>query len=86
LFFRNGDKMMVADIVSQPSLSASKPRLLFEGQFLQSPATTPNYDVSRDGKRFLMVKADAASEGATQINVVFNWFEDLKRLVPPEKK
>jgi serine/threonine-protein kinase len=86
LFFRNGDKMMVADIVSQPSLSASKPRLLFEGQFLLSPATTPNYDVSRDGQRFLMVKADAASEGARQINVVFNWFEDLKRLVPPEKK
>jgi len=86
LFFRNGDKMMVADIVSQPSLSASKPRLLFEGQFLLSPATTPNYDVSRDGQRFLMVKADAESEGATQINVVLNWFEDLKRLVPPEKK
>jgi serine/threonine-protein kinase len=86
LFFRNGDKMMVADIVLQPSLTASKPRLLFEGQFLPSPATTPNYDVSRDGQRFLMVKADAASEAATQINVIFNWFETLKQAVPSEKK
>jgi len=61
--------------------------LLFEGQFLASPATTPNYDVSRDGQRFLMVKAGAAGEAApTQINVVFNWFEELKRLVPAVKK
>jgi hypothetical protein len=52
-----------------------------------SSATTPNYDVSRDGQRFLMVKAGAAGEAApTQINVVFNWFEELKRLVPAEKK
>jgi serine/threonine-protein kinase len=87
LFFRNGDKMMVVDITMQASLSASKPRVLFEGQFLPSPATTSNYDVSRDGRRFLMVKARSAGETApTQINVVFNWLEELKNLVPPGRK
>ena len=87
LFFRDGDKMMVVEIALQPTLTASKPRVLFEGQFLASPATKPNYDVSRDGQRFLMVKAGAAGEAApTQINVVFNWFEELKRLVPAVKK
>jgi hypothetical protein len=45
----------------------------------------PNYDVSRDGQRLLMVKS-AQTEAATQINVVQNWFEELKRRVPPGKK
>jgi hypothetical protein len=39
------------------------------------------YDVSLDGQRFLMVKPVGQAE-ATQINVVQNWFEELKRLVP----
>jgi hypothetical protein len=83
LFYRNGDKMMAVDISLKPTLRAGKPHMLFERQFLLSPATTPNYDVSQDGGRFLMVKAAGASETApTQINVVFNWFEELKRVVP----
>src|SRR5215813_9683051 len=53
--------------------------LASERQFLLSPATTPNYDVSHDGQRFLMVKAAGTSETApAQINVVFNWFEELR--------
>ncbi len=35
---------------------------------------------SPDGQRFLMIKE--AGPEATQINVVLNWFEELKRLVP----
>jgi hypothetical protein len=43
----------------------------------------PNYDVMPDG-RFVMVKAVGreGEEDPTQINVVLNWFEELKRLVP----
>jgi hypothetical protein len=43
--------------------------------------------VSPDGQRFLMVKPSKASEAAapTQINVVLNWFEELKRRVPAGK-
>ncbi len=77
--------MMVVDVTLQPTLVAGKPRVLYEGQFLSSPATTPNYDVSRDGQHFLMVKAAGAVEAPNQINVVFNWFEELKRLVTPGK-
>ena len=39
-----------------------------------------NYDVSSDG-RFLMVEPEE-NEGPTQLYVVLNWFEELKRLVP----
>jgi eukaryotic-like serine/threonine-protein kinase len=86
LFYRSGDKMMAADISTQPSFAAGKPRVLFEGRYELSPATSPNYDVSRDGQRFLMLKAGDANEGTpTQINVVLNWFEELKRRVPTGK-
>jgi hypothetical protein len=39
------------------------------------------YDVSPDGKRFLIAKGDA-EQGGAQIRVILNWFEELKRLVP----
>ena len=87
LFYRNGDKMMAAEIIAQPSFSAGAPRMLFEGQYIPSPTTSQNYDVAPDGQRFLMVKAvEQAQVAPTQINVVLNWFEELKQKVPTGKK
>jgi Tol biopolymer transport system component len=87
LFYRSGDKMMAVDIATQPSFMAGKPRVLFEGRYVATPATSPNYDVSRDGQRFLMLKpSEQEASTPTQINVVLNWFEELKRRVPPAKK
>ena len=86
LFYRSGDKMMAVDFTSQPGLSIGKPRMLFERPYLPTAATTPNYDVSLDGQRFLMLKAIEQEQAATQINVVVNWFEELKQKVPPGKK
>ena len=87
LFYRSGDKMMAVDIATQPSFAAGKPRVLFEGRYVPTPATSPNYDVSPDGQRFLMLKPNEQEASApTQINVVLNWFEELKRRVPTEKK
>jgi len=82
LLYRSGDKMMAVEITMQPSFSAGKPKVLFEGPYVPTPATFPNYDVSPDGRRFLMVKPDEQEQAATQINVVLNWFEELKRRVP----
>ena len=48
-------------------------------------ASIPDYDVSPDGQRFLMVKA-GQEQAAAQINVVLNWFEELKQKVPTGKK
>ncbi|MCU1317081.1 MAG: hypothetical protein JWN63_2403 [Candidatus Acidoferrum typicum] len=78
---------MAVDIVMQPSFAAGNPRVLFEGRYELSPATTPNYDVSPDGQRFLMLKPNEQEASApTQINVALNWFEELKRRVPTDKK
>jgi len=43
--------------------------------------------LSRDGQRFLMIKPsqETSSSSLTQIVVVHNWFDELKRRVPPGK-
>src|SRR5262249_54175027 len=87
LFYRNGDKMMAAAIETKAIFAAAKPRLLFEGYYRTGIYTfLQNYDVSLDGQRFLMIKASEQESSARQINVVLNWFEDLKERVPAERK
>jgi len=82
LFYRNGDQMMVVSVVTAPTFQAQTPRLLFEGSYKYDfGSLASNYDISPDGQRFLMVKGTEDQE-AKQINVVLNWFEELKRLVP----
>jgi hypothetical protein len=57
--------------------------LMFEGTYVQTPGLFANYDVSGDGQRFLMVKPiESQTSDVTQINVVLNWFEELKQRVP----
>ena len=51
-----------------------------------SGAEGRTYDVSADSERFLALKvvgAETAGELAEpQLNIVQNWFEELRRLVP----
>jgi dipeptidyl aminopeptidase/acylaminoacyl peptidase len=82
LFYRNGDKMMAVDVTTELTFSAGKPRLLFERHYLPAASTIPAYDVSHDGQRFLMVEDGEPETPITQINIVLNWAEELKRLVP----
>ena len=78
--------MMAVDVVLQPTFSAGKPRLVFEGRYVARTGGSPaNYDVSPDGQRFLMIKGNDETP-ATQINIVLNWFDELKQRVPAEKK
>ena len=85
VFYRSGDRLMEVDISTDGEFLASKPRQLFEGSYVRSSAgyARANYDVSPDGQRFLMVKpVEQKSAPLTQIHVVLNWSEELKRLVP----
>jgi eukaryotic-like serine/threonine-protein kinase len=86
LFYRSGEnKMTAVGITTQPSFSVGKPQLLFEGPYVLGGGAFPDYDVSPDGQRFLMLKGGEQEAAPTQINVVLNWFEELKRRAPPGK-
>jgi Tol biopolymer transport system component len=86
LFYRAGNRMMTVPITLQPGFSAGKPVVLFEGPWLSAPRTLPNYDVSRDGQRFLMLKPADEDQGPQQIVVVQNWLEELKKRMAAGKK
>jgi serine/threonine-protein kinase len=77
LYYRDGDKMMAVDTQSTPAFHAGAPKLLFEGRY------GAGFDVTPDGKHFLMTKPPPARQAAPdQLNVVLNWFEELRRRVP----
>ena len=86
LYYRAGDKMMAVSVTTSPAFAASAPKMLWEGSYSHGTGascgmpgvSSSNYDVSADGKRFLMVRDDDASAYATRIVVVLNWTERVK--------
>ncbi len=90
LFFVNRTSMMATSVQLTP-FSAGTPSKLFDahsmvldGRFV-GVGTVRNYDISRDGKRFLMIKENGGSSEddgtSASMIVVQNWHEELKRLV-----
>jgi eukaryotic-like serine/threonine-protein kinase len=84
LFYRKDDDMMVVDVGAEPAFRAGKPTLLFGLRFVESLSLEyASYDVAPGDENFIVVQDDE-SMAQTQIHVVLNWFEELKRLVPTE--
>ena len=87
IFYNDGAKMMAVSVQRQPSLKAGKARgilpLLSPGFQGKSGRMRIEYDLTPDGRRFLMVKRGEVSL-PSQIHVVLNWSEELKRLVPTD--
>ena len=88
---------MVLSITTEPELQIGSPTLLFnrgnpvaslDGQRAAVPYARrasnwgPMYDVAPQGDRLLMVYQEEDPGTATEVHVVENWFEELKRLVP----
>lgn len=82
LFYREGKKMMVVEYEGQQVFSAGKPKELFEGPYVPTPRSFPDYDVSPDGQRFLMLKPAEEQQSSSHLVVVVNWVEELKQKVP----
>jgi serine/threonine protein kinase len=79
LFYRSGDKLLAVDVSTDPQLTLSTPRLLFERHYAFGSVTYPNYDVAPDGERFVMVRDES---GSGRLNVVLNWSDELARMRP----
>jgi serine/threonine-protein kinase len=85
LFYRNGDAMMAVDISTTPTLTVGRPRKLFEKRYEPSLALYPNYSVTADGQRFVMIKRIDQGDAPAQINTVINALEELRRTTPSTK-
>jgi Tol biopolymer transport system component len=82
LFYRYGNKMIAVDVATgalnaDPVVSA--PRVLFDQRYSFVGNTIASYDISADGQRFAFIKPEST---ANRLNLVINWFEELKARVP----
>jgi serine/threonine protein kinase len=80
IYYRNGNMMMAVETEPDPS-SPSQSRELFRGQYASNLWDT-SFDVTptNEGPRFLMIKLPQV----TQLNIILNWSEELKHLMPTE--
>ena len=85
LFYLEKDKLMVVDVEATPAWRLGRPRMLFQGRYYKSLESYA-YDIAPDGTRFLMIKPDPAESGEAHVNVVTNWFEEVKAKVAPVRR
>jgi hypothetical protein len=77
-------RFMVVDVTARPSFAFTTPTDVPRGFGVSSPAVPRTFDILPDG-RILGVAAFTRGQGgpdADQIQVVLNWFEELRVLVP----
>ena len=90
LFFLGTDgRLMGVSVQTSPSFVASSPKLLLDRAYVWNVVGAPaqTYDVSLDGRRFLMIKPveNAPGSDVPQLVAVLNWHEELRRLAPAGK-
>ena len=80
-FYLTPDAAMVVPVETGDAFQRGAPKQLFSmDPYFEG--LNFSWDISPDSQRFVMVKRGEESEAQTQIIVVQNWFEELKRLVP----
>jgi hypothetical protein len=76
-YIANDRKVMAVDVSANPAFKAGIPQALFQGAVL--PGDTFRWDVSADGKKFLLNTPGAETDAAQPpITVVLNWQAALK--------
>ena len=86
LFYRQASQVWVAEIRKAGGFDAGRARLLFEQRAFAGGNPIRGWDTWPEGQRFLMVKLDQRKPTpVTEMVLVQNWFEELKRLCPTGK-
>ena len=86
LFFSspNGQQMFTVAVQSGTTFLPGRQRIFFEDSMLAQATGFRPYDIAFDG-RFVVIRRSQAKEvGSPESNLTLmqNWFEELKRLVP----
>jgi serine/threonine-protein kinase len=86
LFYMSGDAVMAVAVKTVTGFEIlGTPQILFRGKYVASSSSSEGspWDISPDGRRFLMLKPPGSGGGGMRkINIIVNWFEELKRQVP----
>ena len=84
IFYRIGDRMMAVDVTPTGNeLRLSAPKQLFQRAYgYGAGITIANYDVTKDGQRFVMVRDDAS---VGRLRVILNWHADTPAAAAPAR-
>ena len=78
IVYLKGGQVRSVETRTQPVFQSGPPRTLFEGQFDLRTQPLRNYDVSRDGQRFVFVRGSGELT-AREVNVILSWASGLGR-------
>jgi len=78
LFYRSGDYLMSVEILSMAPLRLGARKKVIDVSAFE-PAYFHDFDVSADGRRFLFIQSEPDAR-PTRIDVILNWFPELRRL------
>jgi hypothetical protein len=70
---------MAVAIETAPALNVGTPHELFEGSYFNSGH---DWAITPDGSNFIFIRDKEGQSGPGEMNVVLNWFEELKRRAP----
>ncbi|HET9794436.1 MAG TPA: protein kinase [Thermoanaerobaculia bacterium] len=73
IFYVQGDRVMAVEVRNGPSFQVGPPRPLFSGPFNLRTAPLTNYDVSPDGRTFLMVRPAGNAGIVRQLRVLLHF-------------
>src|SRR5262245_43371101 len=82
LYYRNNDLFMSVAVETQAGFKAGPPKRLFSGIYNLRSNSGVTYDVDPKGGRFLMIRPAEESTAPSQLRVVLNWGEELRRIAP----
>jgi eukaryotic-like serine/threonine-protein kinase len=89
LFYESMGALMRVPVTTGSTFAAGTPSRLFDAPYFFGPLVVGRgrtYDVSPDGRRFLMIKEGSAATDepapSARLVLVQHWFEELKRRVP----
>ena len=85
LFFIRENTLMAVPIETRPAFAAGRPVRLFEGSYHFPLDRILGFDVAPDGRSFAMV-AMSDSDQRPVVNVVLNWFEEVRGAVEAAKR
>ncbi|MEO8201028.1 MAG: protein kinase [Gemmatimonadota bacterium] len=82
IYYRDGTRWMSMSVDTRGSLTVGKPRLLFQGRYLNVRAKS--YDVGPDGRFLLLLGPPEETIG--QLNIITGLFSEMRRLAPASRK
>jgi serine/threonine-protein kinase len=76
IFYRSGDAVMAATVRTQGAFEVGSSTRLFDGLYAAAQNQVTDYDVSRDGRTFVMLQRVQGAEQS--VFVTLNWFDQVR--------